>query len=195
MSFSDGYVHAPPPGEPFPPHSGSQLAVFLGNASSGTNSSSGSPSALSPRIGYMQPGEIGDGPYDGYNPYWFNAYGAWLGCDNNGPDACVFNVTGYTWDAVAQQEVPAYNTEYNLPGCPGFQNCQLQHVSFPPSFVNLTGIQIQASVDGQQRMFFMDDLALGWSNNTCAAGLQRMGAPGTQGGAGAGPAKMRIVRR
>lgn len=151
---------------------------------------------MSPRIGHMQPGEVGDGPYDSSSAYWLNAYGAWLGCDNSGPAPCVFNVTGYTWDAAAQQEVPAYNTEYNLPGCPSFKDCQLQHVSFPPSFVNLTGIQIQASVDGQQRMFFMDDLALGWSNNTCAAGLQRESAPGQQGGAGPGaPAKMRIVRR
>jgi len=66
-----------------------------------------------------------------------------------------------------------YNVE--IPACKTLtsENCQLQKVEFPQSFRSLTGLQIQAFTGNQQRMFFMDDLAMAWSNNTCAAGLLR----------------------
>ncbi|OQN96977.1 hypothetical protein B0A48_16951 [Cryoendolithus antarcticus] len=169
LTFADGYVYAPLPREPYSPHSGSKLAVFLGNGTGKTLS----PSAMSPGSTSGEPGEISNGQYDGNTAFWFDARTAWVDCDNPGPDSCILNVTGYIWDTSINDDIGAYKTQYTIPPCPQQQNCQLVPITFPPSFRALTGLQIQAFVGEQQRMFFLDDLALGWSNNTCAAGLTR----------------------
>jgi hypothetical protein len=150
---------------------------------------------MSPGSQGGEPGEISDGPYESYSAFWFNARSAYLGCDNAGPAPCELNVTGYTWDPTANDEKPTYNQLYTLPACSALEDekCQLNAVQFPPSFANLTGLQMQASVGGKQVMFFLDDLALTWSNNTCAAGLERQGGGGRSGAPLAG--KMRSVRR
>ena len=106
--------------------------------------------------------------------FWFNAYSAYLGCDNAGPDVCTMQVTGYVWQASSRGEVPAFHQNVTLPACPGYKDCKLQKVEFARSMVGLSGIQIQAFVRGEQRMWYMDDLAMGWYNNTCAAGLLRL---------------------
>lgn len=153
---------------------------------------------MSANVPRTEPGEITDGPYDGMPAYWFDAKGAWLGCDNDGPDSCVFNVTGWTWDAQASDEVATYNTQIEVLPCPGFNDCKLQHVDFPDNFRGLSGISMQASENNKPRMFFMDDLALAWHDNSCEAGMQRMGRGGSAGpgrsGSGGGGRK-RVVRR
>jgi hypothetical protein len=150
-------------------------------------------SAIVPRT---EPGDITDGPYNGLPAFWFNAYDAWLGCDNNGPDNCVFNVTGSTWDANAGDDVETYNTQIEVPPCPNFHHCPLQHMEFPDNFRGLSGIQIQAFVNNKPVMFFMDDMALGWYDNSCDAGMKRMARPGTLGGPGnASGRRNRVVRR
>ncbi|KAK6440652.1 hypothetical protein LTR95_003118 [Oleoguttula sp. CCFEE 5521] len=187
LTFADGYVYAPLPKEPYSPHSGSKLAVFLGNGTGKTLS----PSAMSPGSTGGEPGEISNGQYDGNTAFWFDARTAWVGCDNPGPAACVLNVTGYTWDANINDDIGAYKTQYTVPPCPQQQDCQLMPITFPSSFRALTGLQIQAFVGEQQRMFFLDDLALGWSNDTCAAGLTRQ-----SGGRGFRPGRSgRVAKR
>ncbi|KAK4906541.1 hypothetical protein LTR28_000588 [Elasticomyces elasticus] len=52
-------------------------------------------------------------------------------------------------------------------------DCRLEQVQFPASFRGLSGLQFQASVGNEKKIFFMDDLSMAWSNNTCAAGLLR----------------------
>lgn len=154
---------------------------------------------MSANVPRTEPGEITDGPYDGLPAYWFDAKGAWLGCDNDGPDPCLFNVTGWTWDSQASDEVATYNTQIEVPPCPGFEGCKLQHVNFPDNFRGLSGISIQAFENNKPRMFFMDDLALSWHDNSCEAGMQRMGRPGSSGGPGrsgsSGGGRKRVVRR
>jgi hypothetical protein len=197
LTFSQGYIHAGSPKQPFAPHSGDQLAVFLASAN-GTNDTAWHQPGFSANSPRTEPGEITDGPYDGMPAFWFNARGAWLGCDNDGPEPCVFNITGWTWNSQLTNEVATYNTLVEIPPCPAFENCQLQHVDFPESFRGLSGIQIQAFANNKPRMFFMDDLELSWSDNTCAAGMQRMGRPGSFGGpgrSGGGGGRMRVVRR
>jgi hypothetical protein len=150
-------------------------------------------SAIVPRT---EPGDITDGPYNGLPAFWFNAYNAWLGCDNEGPDSCIFNVTGSTWSADAGDDVETYNTQIGVPPCPNSIYCPLQHVNFPEVFRGLSGIQVQAFVNNKPVMFFMDDLALGWYDNSCDAGMKRMVRPGTLGGPGnAGGRRKRVVRR
>ena len=165
MYFSNGYVYAPPPRDPFPPISGSRLVMFLTNETGPSNN---------PNAGGQRPGEIGAGDRASESAFWFNVYSAYLGCDNAGPHDCNMLITGYVWQADTQDEVLVFQQAVSLPPCPGFQNCKLQPITFAKSMVNLSGIQIQASVDGEERMWYMDDLAMGWSNNTCAAGLLRL---------------------
>nr|OQO30623.1 hypothetical protein B0A51_03563 [Rachicladosporium sp. CCFEE 5018] len=193
LTFADGCVYAPLPKEPYSPHSGSKLAVFLGNGTGKTLS----PSAMSPGSTGGEPGEISNGQYDGNTAFWFDARTAWVGCDNLGPASCLLNVTGYIWDANINDDIGAHKTQYTVPPCPQQQNCQLVPITFPPSFRALTGLQIQAFVGEQQRMFFLDDLALGWSNDTCAAGLTRQsGGRGFRpGGSGGVARRARKVRK
>ena len=199
LTFSNGYVHSSSSqhSQPFAPHSGDQLAVFLASGN-GTNDTTWHQNGLTMNAPRTESGEITDGPYDGLPAFWFNAKGAWLGCDNDGPEPCVFNVTGWTWNSQLSDEVATYNTQIKVPPCPGFENCQLQHVDFPENFRGLSGIQIQAFANNKPRMFFMDDLALSWFDNSCAAGMQRMGRPGSFGGpgrSGGGGGRKRVVRR
>ena len=121
----------------------------------------------------MKPGEIGDGIYETSSAFWFNATSAYLGCDNGGPENCTMVFNAYTWSPSSGAEILTYSQNATLPPCPNFSNCRLQQVSFPPSFTGLSGLQIRAFVGNEERMFFMDDLALGWYNNTCDAGLMR----------------------
>ena len=129
--------------------------------------------ASAPFGNMVKPGEIGDGPRDSISAFWFDAYSAWLGCDNEGPEACTMVFQAYTWSKATNDEIVSYTQNATLPACPDFKDCHLQKVSFPRSFRSLTGLQIQSFVGGEERMFFMDNLALHWSDHSCAAGLQR----------------------
>lgn len=166
LTFDDGYVYAPAPAEPYPPVSSPHLAVFLGNAS-GVTSRRRSENQL-------KSGEIGDGPRESISAFWFDAHSAWFGCDNPGPDYCTLVFKAFSWSAATKKEELTFQQNATIPPCPHrFNGCRLRKVDFPTSFRGLTGIQIQAFVHKEERMFFMDDLALRWSNNTCAAGLLR----------------------
>ncbi|KAK5135756.1 hypothetical protein LTR08_004742 [Meristemomyces frigidus] len=89
--------------------------------------------------------------------------------------------TGYTYSPSAKDEIPTYTQNATIAPCPGIASgaggCQMQQVSFPDSFRSLSGLQIQAFVGNTERIFFVDDLALAWSNNTCEAGLTRLRYP------------------
>lgn len=161
LSFSEGYVYAPKPTEPFSPVSSPNVAVFLASGS-GMRAS-----------GALHQGEIGDGPRSSLPAYWFDAFSVYIGCDNAGPSNCTVSLTGYTWSPSANDEVQSVQQNTTISPCPGFKDCQLEKVDFPSSFRGLSGLQIQASVEGESQMFFVDNLVLGWTNNTCAAGQQR----------------------
>ncbi|GAB1725665.1 hypothetical protein NU195Hw_g4824t1 [Hortaea werneckii] len=167
LVFSDGYVYGPSPKIPYVPSSQPKLAVFLANASGIT---------ARPRSSTMESGEVGDGPYESASAFWFNAYSAFFGCDS--PDGCTMVFTGYTYSADAKDEVPSYSQNATIPGCPtltsGNASCQLQRVDFPNAFRGLSGLRMQAFSGNEERMFFLDDLALGWANNNCEAGMARL---------------------
>ncbi|KAK5114457.1 hypothetical protein LTR62_002392 [Meristemomyces frigidus] len=166
LTFSNGYVYAPSPAEPYTPASPPHLAVFLANGSGmRTSSTRGSGS---------QPGEISDGPYQSMSAFWFDAFSTFVGCDNSGPSGCTIVTTGYTWSQAAGHEIAAYSQNVTVPPCPSLQGCPMQSIDFPMSFRSLSGLQMRAYVAQQERMLFVDDMALGWSNNTCAAGLTRL---------------------
>ena len=62
---------------------------------------------------------------------------------------------------------------FTQPPCPGMKDCSLALVEFADEFRNLTGLQIIATVGTTRVDWYMDNLSLGWSNNTCAAQLER----------------------
>jgi hypothetical protein len=129
--------------------------------------------ARGPTAHYSKPGEIGDGPRESESAFWFDADSAWFGCDNPGPKVCTLVFSAYTWSAVAKDEVLTFQQNATVSACKDFKDCHLQLIDFPTSFRGLTGVQIQAFVDNQPKMFFMDNLAMRWSNNSCAAGMLR----------------------
>lgn len=123
--------------------------------------------------GLERSGEIGTGDRASSSAFWFNAYSAYLGCDNDGPDACIMQISAYVWQASSNSEILAYQQNATLPPCPGFKDCKLEQVNFATSMKGLSGVRIQAFVGTEQKMWFMDNLAMGWYNNTCSAGLIR----------------------
>ncbi|KAK4981677.1 hypothetical protein LTR66_009796 [Elasticomyces elasticus] len=166
LYFALGYVYVPPPSDPFPPISPPRLTMFFTNETGADNESS-------PSAGGLRPGEISAGPRAVESAFWFDAYSAYLGCDNEGPNDCELSITGYQYNAFAKQEISAFQQNVTLPPCPGMTDCRLEQVQFPASFRGLSGLQFQASVGNEKKIFFMDDLSMAWSNNTCAAGLLR----------------------
>ncbi|GAB7365796.1 hypothetical protein MBLNU230_g7129t1 [Neophaeotheca triangularis] len=175
LAFSNGYVYSPAPEEPFVPRSEPHLLVFLANETADPSTGAG---------GSIRHGEIGGARSDDDPAFWFNAYRAWLGCDNAGPDDCTLVMTAYGWDGASQAEQTVGTTNVTLAPCETMANCQLQSVEFPSGWDNLSGLQIRAFVENEERMFFMDDLDMGWSNNTCEAGLARMRGSRGHGGSG-----------
>ena len=159
-------MYAPQPHEPYNPVSPPHLAVFLAD---GTGKRLGS----SPGGNYSKPGEISDGPREAISAFWFDAYTAWFGCDNRGPDACTLVFSAYQWSPKATTEVLVDKTTTQIEPCHKSSGCDMRLIEFPATFRSLSGLQIQAFVGNEERMFFMDDLSLHWTNNTCAAVLLR----------------------
>lgn len=166
LFFSNGYYYTPAPNDPYLAVTPRNMAVFLPN---GSTQDIGSPSAAGAR-----PGEIGAGPRAGDDAFWFNVYGASLGCDNSGPGECEFQIRKYAWDTgMGQEKLVAKQTATTEP-CWNGRVCQLIRVEMTDGqFSRLSGVQIEANVHGQPRAFFMDNLDMGWYNNNCEATLAR----------------------
>ncbi|KAL8703921.1 MAG: hypothetical protein Q9201_002901 [Fulgogasparrea decipioides] len=163
LFFNAGYGYVPPPSDPYAPISPPQLAVW--------NNYNDSFIQHSIDAGLELKGEIGAGPRVNESAYWIDAYSAWIGCANSGPDECRLDFIGF--DAFDTQIATQTLLQ---PPCPDLVNCQLTQVTFTSQFRDLAGLQILAYVNKTPVTFYMDDLSLGWSNNTCAAQLQRSSA-------------------
>ncbi len=105
--------------------------------------------------------------------YWIDAYGASMGCDNRGPEDCIITFTGFTLSESSNEEVNTVSTNVTIPPCPGLRECVLTPVSLGDGFKGLTGLRVVAHVAEKSVIWFMDDVKLAWTNNTCAAGIQR----------------------
>jgi len=168
LFWGDGWTYVPPPIEPFPPQSGSQLAEFIPSPAS---NDTGSPDA-----GLIPSSSFGAGPRNYDSQYWFNATSVYVGCDNGATDPdimCDFVATGYQWDPETREERVVVTQHFPQPPCPNFKNCTLRQIFFNDEFTALTTLSFYANVRGMIKIFFMDTIELGWYNNTCAAGLAR----------------------
>jgi len=160
LYFDNHFSYVPPASDPFSPHSSPQLAVFR---------TTGIGAEGSPDAGLESPGEIGAGPHASDNAYWINAHSVWLGCSDGGPTGCEVTIDGYTYG----NTVPTTSQMITSPPCPGLKNCSLSFVAFNEDMVGLVALQINAAVAGKAVDYHIDDLKLEWSNNTCAAQLER----------------------
>ncbi|MCJ1466801.1 hypothetical protein MMC07_005421 [Pseudocyphellaria aurata] len=164
LFFENHYGYVPPPSDPFPPHSPPQLAVYRANQGINVD---GSPDA-----GLESAGEFGAGPRSADSTYWIDAFSLWIGCENVGPSDCVITINGYD----SARSTRAVSQTITQPPCPGLVNCKLTFVEFKDDFRNLAGIQILTAVDRKFMPYYIDDVSLGWSNNTCAAQKRRSSA-------------------
>lgn len=167
MYFSDGVVYGPLPSLPFLPVSFPRLIMFVANET-GDNDNHNEGGQFS--------GEIGAGIRRSSSAFWFDAYSAYLGCENHSAGQCKLQITGLVYQEETKSEAATFHQTVFLGPCLLPDNCELQQVRFDSSMKALSGLRIQASVDDEPVSWFMDNLALGWSNNTCAAGLVREGS-------------------
>jgi hypothetical protein len=161
LYFEEHFGYVPPPSVPFLPHSPPQLAIYRAGVGLNVN---GSPDA-----GLQLVGEFGSGPRAPYTPFWFDVFSFWIGCENEGPSDCELTINGYEFISSTR----AVFRDVSIPPCPGLQDCELTYVELGEDFRNLTGFQILAAVNRRLAVYYLDDVSMAWSNNTCAAQAER----------------------
>lgn len=169
LFYANGFAYVPDKWEPYAARSQPNVAVFLPVGSSLLPDSA--------FAGTMLPGELGAGPRASVDAYWFNARSGYFGCALNGITACTLRISGYRYDEAVQGEVLVAEQNVTIPPCWGYINCQLSQVVFNEQFQGLSGIQFNAFTYqlGIAQMFMMDDVTLEWYNQSCSAGILRIG--------------------
>lgn len=168
LFWANGFAYVPPPKDPYLPISPPQLAVFITDPTANVHADNSTVG-----LGEEGYGEFGAGPRYAESAYWINAYSAYVGCNNTGPADCMITINGYTYEPHFKNVVLNALQVMYQPPCPTLTNCDFLSVTLNNDFRNLVGLQIVATVGEERVAWFMDDLEVGWSNNTCAAGKQR----------------------
>ena len=96
-----------------------------------------------------------------------------MGCDNRGPEDCIVTFSGFVYLKSTDEEVLEVSASATIPPCPELRDCALRPVLLGDTFTGLSGLRVVARVGDKPVIWFMDDVQLAWSNNTCAAGLER----------------------
>ncbi|KAM0143932.1 hypothetical protein ACHAP3_001198 [Botrytis cinerea] len=170
--FSSGFTVVPPPKRlPFLPSSKPLLLEFIPNFTA--NSSNRKTGSNAADQGFS--GQIGSADEGLTGCFNFNLYGASLGCDSMGPP-CDFTFTGYKYDVASKNTSQVTQQTINVPACPELSNCVLTNVNLNSRFKDLTYFFVNVTVAGKPKLWWMDDLRLGWSDNSCAMGLCRQNA-------------------
>jgi hypothetical protein len=169
LFYANGYTDVPDKWEPYPAISQPNVAMFL--------PLTGRLFASQPFVGSLLPGEIGAGPRASVSAYWFNAYSGFFGCALNGITPCLLRISGFRYDNVLKEEVLVAEQNVTIPACWGYIGCRLKQVLFHDEFRALSGIQFNAFTAGLgiPQVHMMDDLQMEWYNNTCSAGILRIG--------------------
>ena len=119
------------------------------------------------------------GPQKSNPCFRFNYYGSHLKCVSNGTD-CAFNITGLRYNYDSGQEDVSISQTLRVPACSKEpEHCYPSPVKLP-GFKNLTSIDISMTVGGEARPWWMDDISLGWSDNTFEAASCRSTVPDIQ---------------
>ncbi|KAJ8063939.1 hypothetical protein OCU04_007787 [Sclerotinia nivalis] len=167
--FSDGFTVVPPPKRlPFLPSSSPLLLEFIPNFDFNSSNKETGPNAA--EHGFS--GQIGSGDEGFTGCFNFNLYGASLGCDSRDA-ACDFTFTGYSYDVASKKTSQVAQQVVNAPACPELSNCVLTSVDLGSSFRDLTYFFMNVTVAGKPKLWWMDDLRLGWFDNSCITGVCR----------------------
>ncbi|KAG4222338.1 hypothetical protein PC116_g29187 [Phytophthora cactorum] len=159
--FSQGFSVLPSPPTPFVPSSGNLMLQFTPSSISNLSD----PSV--PR----DTARISVGPQASSACFSFNLNGFSLGCDSK-DFPCAFNFTGLRFDQQSQQEKEVAWLTVDISACPAADNCELVPVVFK-GFDNLTSVQVALKVGEKAKIWWADDLALGWSDNQCEKAICR----------------------
>lgn len=117
-------------------------------------------------------GDIANGDHGLTGCFQFNFYGASVGCDSTGPD-CVFKFTGLRYDPATGNNTEVARHIHKVAACPGLDNCSLVPIDLVDTFKDLTVLRVSVTVANQPKIWFMDDLRMGWFDNSCEKGVCR----------------------
>jgi hypothetical protein len=165
--FSDGFTIVPPPTDPYLPSSGRLLTEFIPDF----NANITIP-VVPVGMANGVTGDIGNGRNRALECFDFNARGASLGCDSKGPD-CNWQFTGTVWNASIATEQEVVTQHISTSACPSLINCTLVPILLDANFRNLSSLRINVTVAGEPKIWWMDDLLLAWTDDSCDAGLCR----------------------
>lgn len=160
--FSSGFGFLPPPTSKYQPSSPKLMLQWT-------------PAALPNGSVTDSIAEITVGPRKADSCMRFNFLGLSLGCNSTGP-SCIFNITGARTPADGvSPDVDIVSNLWNLTACLAPSNCSLVPiVANPGAFSDLTSIRIQLTTGNSTgATWWGDDLLLGWTDNSCAAGKCR----------------------
>ncbi|KAG5205851.1 hypothetical protein GTR04_6781 [Trichophyton interdigitale] len=158
--FSSGWSYGPPPAEPFTPVSNPHIGIHVPTKRDGEKPQS--------------KGEFGGGPRASQKLFWFDAFSAQVGCSTgNTSHSCELTVQGLKYSAESGTEIRAGVSRFMIPPCREPKHCILTEVLFGDGFSGLSGIEIEAQMDGRAAMWYIDDILLRWYDDTCAAGIER----------------------
>jgi hypothetical protein len=148
----------------FAPSSGGQLIEF-------------NPLSISPSGGgSSDTAEIGVGPHFASSCFKFDLYGLSLGCAAQGNEQwCEFEFSAYAYDeATGGAESTSWSETKRVPACPEFPagGCTLTPIELE-GYNNITSILITLRVGLDLRVWWGDDLRVGWTDNSCEAGFCR----------------------
>jgi hypothetical protein len=132
-------------------------------------------SNISVTSGYPDTAEIGVGPQMFATCFSFNFTGVSFGCDSN-EAPCSVTFVGYKYDRYQTETRWVAQQTVSIPACTDAANCSLTPITVS-NFTDLTSITVEAEVNGHATIWWADDLAFGWFDNTCDAGLCRTNVP------------------
>ncbi|KAK8045180.1 hypothetical protein PG993_005204 [Apiospora rasikravindrae] len=124
---------------------------------------------------YLQPAmDMTDGPDNSANfstvpkqasdCFTFNLYGIRLGCSSSESE-CIFTLKGHRLDAESLADIEVAAQIVHVPACSS-NDCNLQSVTVF-NFKSLTSVSISLKVGSEDQMWWADEVALGWSDNSC----------------------------
>lgn len=168
FKFSDGFVVVPPPRVPYLPSSKPLLLEFIPNYTVNITDEDSGPNSR--EFGWS--GDIGNADQGRTGCFSYNMYGASLGCETR-EAPCVFTFTGFRYDRTTKLTNPVTTQTLTVSACPELENCPLTSVNLDSSFENLDAVRMSLKVGGLPRLWWMDDVRLGWFDNTCSVGICR----------------------
>lgn len=102
-----------------------------------------------------------------------------LGCAAEGPEQwCEFEISAYAYNAATgKSESTSWSETKRVPACPNYAagGCSLTPVELE-GYTGITSVLITLRVGLDLRVWWGDDLRVGWTDNSCEAAICRADA-------------------